>query len=131
MARFFEARAGFEKKFDNDTEAETDMRLRYQEYGERIGLKHDLGIMNVDPITRKVTYPNLEPYLEADLKKLSMFDAETVGYVEKKLRKFLTDLHGEGIFHRDLNVRNVMLTPEGDIYVIDFGKGIQSAPNDF
>ncbi|MDQ1343883.1 MAG: Protein kinase protein [Patescibacteria group bacterium] len=131
IARFFESRSGFETTFDNDTEAENGMRAWYQEYGERLGLKHDLGIMNTDPITRKTTYPNLEPYLEADLKKLSMFDAETVAYVAKKLRKFLKELHDEGIYHRDLNVRNIMLTPEGDIYVIDFGKGIQSSPNDF
>ncbi len=131
VARFFESRSGFETTFDNDTEAEKGMQSWYREYGEKLGLKHDLGIMNTDPITRKTTYPNLEPYLEADLKKLSMFDADTVSYVEKKLRKFLKDLHDEGIFHRDLNIRNVMLTPKGDIYVIDFGKGVQSSPNDF
>lgn len=131
IARFFESRSGFATTFDNDTEAEKGMQAWYREYGEKLGLKHDLGIMNTDPITRKTTYPNLEPYLEADLKKLSMFDADTVSYVEKKLRKFLKDLHNQGIFHRDLNIRNIMLTPGGDIYVIDFGKGVQSSPNDF
>lgn len=130
VQRFFHSRAQFDKNFDNDTDAESDMIERYRAHGEKIGSPYDLGMKVVDPISRQVTYPHLKPYLDADLKKLSMFDAETVAYVEKKLRKFLGDLHNEGIYHRDLNIRNVMLTPDGDLYVIDFGKGVKSVPND-
>lgn len=130
ILRFYEGRSHFAVKYDNDTEAENDMVERYRAFGEKIGSQYDLGTRVIDPVTRQVTYPYLKPYLDADLARVPVFGSDVIQHVSAKLRPFLAKLHEQGIYHRDLNVRNLMIGEDGLIYVIDFGKGIRSAPND-
>jgi len=39
----------------------------------------------------------------------------------KKLESGLNILHANGIYHRDLHLRNVMIDERGEVYIIDFG----------
>lgn len=130
ILRFFEERSHFSVRYDNDTEAENDMVERYRTFGEKIGSPYDLGSRVVDPVSRQITYPYLKPHLDADLARTQVFGPEVIQHISSKLRPFLAKLHDQGIYHRDLNVRNLMIGEDGLIYVIDFGKGIRSTPND-
>lgn len=128
IRRFYEERATFETKFDNDTEAELQVIEHYRLIAEELGLP-DPG-MRVREVNGGVSLPNLKKYIDEDLAKIQIFDSETISHVAAVLRPFLAKLHEKGIYHRDLNVRNLMIGEDGLVYVIDFGKGVKSAPND-
>ncbi len=128
IRRFYEGRAAFETKFDNDTEAELQMIEYYRPIAEERGLP-DPG-MRVRELNGGVSFPRLKKHTDEDLEKIPIFDSETVAHIAAVLRPFLTKLHEKGVYHRDLNVRNLMIGEDGLVYVIDFGKGIKAAPND-
>lgn len=128
IRRFYEERSTFETKFDNDTEAELQIIEHYRLIAEELGLP-DPG-MRVREMNGAVSLPNLKKHIDEDLAKIQIFDSETIAHIATKLRPFLAKLHEKGIYHRDLNVRNLMIGEDGLIYVIDFGKGVKSVPND-
>jgi serine/threonine protein kinase len=49
-------------------------------------------------------------------------DWRTNGELNDKLDFVIRDLKSNGVVHQDLRPENVLLTPEGDIKLIDFGK---------
>ncbi|MFB0964893.1 MAG: aminoglycoside phosphotransferase family protein [Patescibacteria group bacterium] len=128
IRNFYEERSAFETKFDNDTEAELQIIEHYRLLAEERGLP-DPG-MRVREVNGGVSLPNLKKYIDEDLAKIQIFDSETITKISAVLRPFLTKLHEKGIYHRDLNVRNLMIGEDGLVYVIDFGKGVKAAPND-
>lgn len=128
IKRFYEERAGYEIQFDNDTEAELQIIEHYRAIAEERG-SPDPGLRVRGP-DGGVSYPNLKKYIDEDLAKLQIFDKDAVSHIAAVLRPFLLKMHENGIYHRDLNVRNLMIGKNGKVYVIDFGKGVKAAPRD-
>lgn len=48
----------------------------------------------------------------------------------RKLFDALEHMHGQGVFHRDLSLRNIMVTQEGEPVIIDFGAADHAAAED-
>ena len=44
------------------------------------------------------------------------------------LCRTLSELHAMGIIHRDVKPEHILLTPEGNVYLIDFDAAMQLAP---
>lgn len=107
LKRFYEERAGYEIQFDNDTEAELQIIEHYRAIAEERG-SPDPGLRVRDE-NGGISYPNLKKYIDEDLAKIQIFDKESVSHIAAVLRPFLLKLHENGIYHRDLNVRNLML----------------------
>lgn len=124
IRKLYSARKDFEIRFGNDTEAELSILSHYDLVAA------ERGGANPRETTRDMhgrkRYPNLETYLRNDLARTPVFTEEQVRHIQTTLRPYLNKLHESGIYHRDLNVRNVMLGEDGVIYVIDFGKGVRS-----
>jgi tRNA A-37 threonylcarbamoyl transferase component Bud32 len=128
ILRFYEDRSRFLIKYDNDTEAELGIIEHYREIAAKTG-QPDPGL-RVREADGRTSFPNLKSSLDANLAKVPVFSSAAIAHIVAKLRPFLTKLHEQGIYHRDLNVRNLMIGEDGLIYVIDFGKGARSTPND-
>ncbi|KTC99928.1 protein kinase domain-containing protein [Legionella erythra] len=52
-------------------------------------------------------------------------------YITRQLTKTLSILHQQGIYHRDIQLKNVLLTHEGDVFLGDFGCAIHYTSQDF
>lgn len=124
VKRFFQSRSHFTAQFAHDTEAETSMIEHFRPLSIERGTP-DPGT-RVRTINGGISFPYLEAFLKEHLAKTAVFDEAFVRYFERTLRPYLEALHQAGIYHRDLNVRNLMLGEDGNIYVIDFGKGVRT-----
>lgn len=67
------------------------------------------------------------PYIYSKVKWMKIFTQEQAKNMKKYLKEFLWDMHKKWIYHRDLwgNLRNIMICPDGKIYIIDFWKAIK------
>lgn len=48
-------------------------------------------------------------------------DETLLSYVLAKLLLVVEQFHEQGFVHRDLKPSNVLLTPKGEVYLVDFG----------
>lgn len=88
--------------------------IRLKQYGINVPLVHEIDVRNhtiimqfIDGIKLKKVLPQLE-----DDEKLKYF---------KQLGKFIALLHQNGHVHGDITTSNVIITPEGELFLIDFG----------
>ncbi len=67
------------------------------------------------------------PYIYAQTAGMKLFTPEQSKIIQKNIKEFLNKMHHAGIYHRDLwgSLRNIMFCPNGEIYIIDFGKAIK------
>ena len=70
---------------------------------------------------------NIKKILEGAGKLPKNFKVEEF---RQKMKDFLDKMHEANIYHRDLHEGNVMLTEEGEIFVIDFGSATKSFGED-
>ncbi len=124
IEQFYQARSRFPVHYQNDTEAEKAMI----EHFFPISVERELP----RPDTRvrdklgRITLPYLEFFINEALEHTSVFGSDLVTHIFKVLRPFLEKSHNAGLYHRDLNVRNLMLGEDGKVYVIDYGKGTRT-----
>ncbi len=67
------------------------------------------------------------PYIYSKTKSMKLFTQEQAKNIKKHLTEFLDDMHKKWVYHRDLwgSLRNIMLCPDGKIYIIDFWKAVR------
>jgi serine/threonine protein kinase len=58
---------------------------------------------------------------------MKLFTKQQADTMKKDIREFLSQMHEKWIYHRDLwgSLRNIMICPDGKIYIIDFWKAIK------
>lgn len=109
IKRFYEERAGYEIQFDNDTEAELQIIEHYRAIAERGS--PDPGLRVRGPDGRFVS-PTLKS-TSTRIWRSSRYSTKTrFLHITAVLRPFLLKMHENGIYHRDLNVRNLMIRKE-------------------
>lgn len=59
--------------------------------------------------------------LRALLERFGYFDPPTARHVARGIAAALDHAHTKGIVHRDVKPENVILTPDGEVRVVDFG----------
>jgi len=59
--------------------------------------------------------------LRALLDRFGHFDVQTARHVARSVGAALDHAHAKGIVHRDMKPENILLTPDGDVRVVDFG----------
>ncbi|MGW1401163.1 protein kinase domain-containing protein [Streptomyces sp. NPDC002405] len=59
--------------------------------------------------------------LDAVLRKDGPLDVEQAADVARRTAEVLAYAHGQGVVHRDLKPSNLMITPDGEVKVLDFG----------
>jgi hypothetical protein len=91
VERFYQSRAHFPIKFDNDTDAELSMIEHYRPIAEKRGLP-DPGIRVRGP-DGKESLPYFEALVKEDLGKIQVFEEDVVRHVGAKLRPFLAASH--------------------------------------
>lgn len=67
------------------------------------------------------------PYIYSQMKWMNLFTQKQAEDIKKNITEFLSEMHAKWIYHRDLwgSIRNMLLCPDGKIYVIDFGKAVK------
>jgi serine/threonine-protein kinase len=59
--------------------------------------------------------------LRSLLERFGHFDAQTTRHVARGVASALDHAHAKGIVHRDVKPENILLTPSGEVKVVDFG----------
>jgi serine/threonine-protein kinase len=104
---------GFRVRFEAEIESLKKLRhpniVRLYGYGEQAGTLYYA--MELVPGTS----------LEDELRRGRRFDWREVTRIAIKLCRALKHAHDHGIIHRDLKPANLLLTPEGEVKLSDFG----------
>lgn len=69
-------------------------------------------------VMEKINGMDLEEYIQ---QRKQAIDEKTAMNWLSQLTKILKEIHGRGIFHRDIKPSNVILQPDGQLALIDFG----------
>jgi serine/threonine protein kinase len=82
---------------------------------------------NLDCLVMERIYGmDLEEYVKA--MKRSIDEKTAVGWLSQ-LTQILQEIHSRGIFHRDIKHSNIILQPDGQLVLIDFGAVKEAAAN--
>lgn len=91
-----------------------------------IAVTHKIGIPTPALLDVNVENATLTlEYLEGELLR-KVLDSSNVRETMYTLGSYAAKLHDNGICHGDLTTSNVILTPEGKLYLIDFGLSTRS-----
>ena len=75
-------------------------------------------------------------FIEGDLLRRTIRNLEIIGDIDRALEyihmsgKLLARLHEAGIIHGDYTTSNIIVTPKGELFVIDFGLGYFTGSSD-
>ena len=72
-------------------------------------------------VTEYVPGKSLRQVLKERLAQGEAFKEEEVAVIAKQLLMALSYCHEQGIMHRDIKPDNVLITPDGNVKLIDFG----------
>ena len=100
-----------------------------------VGLSHgnivpvyELGVVNETYFIAMeyIDGPTLDQLMRNLKRKARVMDPSVAAYITSELLKGLDYAHrkGEGVIHRDLSPRNVMLSREGEVKLVDFGLAV-------
>jgi serine/threonine protein kinase len=67
------------------------------------------------------------PYIYSQMKWMKLFTQEQAKEIKKNITEFLSEMHKKWVYHRDLggSLRNILLSSDGKITIIDFWKAIR------
>lgn len=115
----------------NDLEKEFDAQERIHEIGVRV--PHPYLVFR-NKITREEYFlmERIPGHTLAELinKNIELPESFNLDEFMKKVYVELEKMHKSGIFHRDLHTKNIMITPEGNPVIIDFGTAYVSSEGD-
>ena len=97
-------------------EAKTQARLRHRHIVAIYDVRQSTDLIYI--VMELIEGETLLQMVERAGSRLAVRDALRVGY---QIALGMAHAHGKGIVHRDLKPSNVMITPEGDAKLIDFG----------
>ncbi|MBN1544343.1 protein kinase [Candidatus Woesearchaeota archaeon] len=86
---------------------------------------------DADPEQREHTLPLLiTRYIEGTtlnehIKQKGLSERDTLSLYAKVARA-VAGIHDAGITHRDIKPRNILVTPEGDVFIVDYGTATES-----
>jgi serine/threonine-protein kinase len=104
---------GFRERFG--TEIETLKKLKHPNIVRLFGY----GIQDGHPYYAMELVPGIN--LEDELQAGRRFDWRETTRIAIKLCRALKHAHDHGVIHRDIKPANLLLTPEGDVKLTDFG----------
>lgn len=84
-------------------------------------------IFGVESAKNMLSKIETTPYIYSETKWMKLFTQEQAADIKKNIKEFLDEMHKKWIYHRDLwgSLRNIMLCPDGKIYIIDFWKSVK------
>ena len=115
----------------NDLEKEFDAQEKIYENGVRAPRPYLVFRNKISReeyfLMERIPGHTLAELIGKNIKLPENFDIDLfMGKINTELQK----MHKAGIFHRDLHTKNIMITPEGDPVIIDFGTAYVSLPGD-
>jgi tRNA A-37 threonylcarbamoyl transferase component Bud32 len=115
---------------DNDVfRISTEQEMKLQEASLRLGVRVPKPLFSVRGhgvealAMQRIDGPSFEDILERADEIPPNFQSESA-FLE--LEHFIKILHSNGIYHRDLAEKNLMMDGEGHPYIIDFGKSVRA-----
>ncbi len=81
-------------------------------------------ILNLNPLNPEDAKKAQKIYYQ-EKAKITLFTLEQWKKYKEEIKRFFQEIHKQWVYHRDgSNPRNIMFTPDGKVYIIDFWKSI-------
>jgi predicted ATPase/serine phosphatase RsbU (regulator of sigma subunit)/tRNA A-37 threonylcarbamoyl transferase component Bud32 len=100
---------------------EYDITNRFDVAGSRKALAKEKINERYGLILEYVEGQTLREYIQKQLKKEEKISIRDFLVLAKKITRILANIHSHQIIHKDINPKNILLTPTGDVHIIDFG----------